>query len=319
MRLLITGGAGFIGSNLAREAARHGHDVTVLDDLSTGRRENLDGLPVRLIEGSVTEPDDVQAALAGGADSIVHLAALASVPRSLDDPLEAHDVNVTGTLLVLEAARRAGVPHVVVASSSAVYGLNESLPKTERDWVRPVSPYGVTKLAAEQYVLAYQESFGLATLAFRFFNVYGPGQAAGHPYAAVIPIFVDAVLRGAPVPLDGDGLQSRDFTFVGTVARVLLEAAERRLAHPEPVNLAYGTNTTVVDLLSSIEALTGIRPTVERRPARLGDVRHSQADNRVLLELFEGVAPVPLVDGLAETVAWFRASAPTAGDTVPAV
>ena len=178
MRVLITGGAGFIGSNLARAALAEGHEIVVLDDLSTGYAANLDGLAVRFHEGSVNDRDALDAALQD-VDAVVHLAALGSVPRSILDPVATHHANATGTLSVLEGARRAGVGHVVMSSSSSVYGLNPALPKSEREWVRPLSPYAVSKLAGEQYLLAYQQSFGLETLAFRFFNVYGPRQTAG--------------------------------------------------------------------------------------------------------------------------------------------
>lgn len=305
MRLLITGGAGFIGSNLARLALSSGHQVTVLDDFSTGFRDNLDDLDVRVVEGSVADRRSTDAAVEG-ADSVVHLAALGSVPRSIADPIATHVANATGTLTLLESARDAGVTHVSCASSSSVYGLNPALPKHEREWVRPMSPYAVTKLATEQYTLAYQQAFGMDTLAFRFFNVYGPKQRAGHVYAAVIPVFIDALLRGEPLPVNGDGLHSRDFTYVGTVCRVLLDAAERRVTHPEPVNLAFGTNTTLLELVARLEDAAGIPATVEHRDPRPGDVKHSQADNTTLRTLFADLSPVPLDEGLAETVTWFK-------------
>jgi UDP-glucose 4-epimerase len=305
MRLLITGGAGFIGSNLARLALHSGHQVTVLDDFSTGFRDNLEGLDVRVVEGSVADRRSTDDAVEG-ADSVVHLAALGSVPRSIADPVATHVANATGTLTLLESARDAGVAHVSCASSSSVYGLNPALPKHEREWVRPMSPYAVTKLATEQYTLSYQQAFGMDTLAFRFFNVYGPNQRAGHVYAAVIPVFIDALLRGEPLPVNGDGLHSRDFTYVGTVCRVLLDAAERRVTHPEPVNLAFGTNTTLLELVGRIEDAAGIPATVEHRDPRPGDVKHSQADNACLRTLFPDVSPVSLEEGLAETVTWFK-------------
>ena len=305
MRVLITGGAGFIGSNLARVALAEGHEIVVLDDLSTGYAANLDGLPVRFHEGSVNDRDALDAALQG-VDAVVHLAALGSVPRSILDPVATHHANATGTLSVLEGARRAGVGHVVMSSSSSVYGLNPALPKSEREWVRPLSPYAVSKLAGEQYLLAYQQSFGLETLAFRFFNVYGPRQRPGHAYAAVVPVFLDAMLRGQPVPVHGDGLQSRDFTYVGTVCAVLLDAVARRVSHPEPVNLAFGTNTTVAALVEELEQVSGLAADVVHEASRPGDVRASQADNRVLMSLFPSVEPVPLRDGLTETLAWFK-------------
>ena len=307
MRVLITGGAGFIGSNLAELALAQGHDVTVIDDLSTGFEENLEGLDMRFVRGTILSPDHLAEAMAG-ADSVVHLAALGSVPRSIKDPIASHAANATGTLLVLEAARAAAVGHVVVASSSSVYGLNPALPKHEREWVRPMSPYAVTKLATEQYPLAYQQSYGMETLAFRFFNVYGPRQKAGHVYAAVIPTFIDALLRGEALPINGDGSHSRDFTYVGTVCRVLLDACDRRLSHPEPVNLAFGTNTTLLELVARIEEAAGTSAEIQHRDPRPGDVRHSQADNAVLRSLFPDIQPISLVQGLDDTVAWFKES-----------
>jgi UDP-glucose 4-epimerase len=305
MRVLITGGAGFIGSNLARAALAEGHEIVVLDDLSTGYAANLDGLAVRFHEGSVNAHNDLDAAMQD-VDAVVHLAALGSVPRSILDPVATHHANATGTLSVLEGTRRAGVGHVVMSSSSSVYGLNPALPKGEREWVRPLSPYAVSKLAGEQYLLAYQQSFGLETLAFRFFNVYGPRQRPGQAYAAVVPVFLDAILRGQPVPVHGDGLQSRDFTYVGTVCAVLLDAVTRRVSNPEPVNLAFGTDTTVAALVEELESVSGLAADVVHEAPRPGDVRASQADNRVLMSLFPSVEPVPLRDGLTETLAWFK-------------
>lgn len=304
MRILITGGAGFIGSNLAAMALREGHEVNVIDDFSTGFRENLEGLPVTLVEGSILNESRLDEALEG-VSSVVHLAALPSVPRSINAPFASHEVNATGTLRVLQGAR-ARDAYVVAASSSSVYGMNPAMPKVEREWVRPMSPYAVSKLAAEQYTLAHQQSYGMSTLAFRFFNVYGPGQAAGHAYAAVIPTFLDSLLDGRALPLDGDGEQSRDFTFVGTVCRVLLEAATQRRSHPEPVNLAFGTNTTLRELVEVMERQTGVAAQIEARPPRAGDVRHSQANNSSLAALFPTIEPVPLDEGVRQTVEWFR-------------
>ena len=305
MRLLITGGAGFIGSNLARLALDKGHEVVVLDDLSTGYRENLDGLEVTFVEGSILDADRLAEAVAG-VDSVVHLAALGSVPRSIKNPQATHEANATGTLRVLEVARDAGVGHVSCASSSSVYGMNPALPKHEREWVRPMSPYAVSKLATEQYTLAFQQSYGMKTLAFRFFNVYGPRQMPGHVYAAVIPVFVDALLKGEQLPINGDGSNSRDFTFVGTVCKVLLDAAERQVSHAEPVNLAFGTNTNLLELVSKIEKVAGQNAEVFHRDPRPGDVPHSQADNASLRGLFPDVQPVTLEDGLTQTVEWFK-------------
>lgn len=304
MHILITGGAGFIGSNLARTALSSGHDVTIIDDMSTGYEENLIEIDAKIIRASILDPDALAVALEG-VDSVAHLAALGSVPRSISDPLASHLVNATGTLAVLEGARAAGVGHVIVASSSSVYGINPAIPKNEREWVRPMSPYAVSKLATEQYPLAYQQSFGMSTVAFRFFNVFGPGQRAGHIYAAVIPTFIDALLHDEVLVINGDGLNSRDFTYVGTVCSVLLDACERRLSHPEPVNLAFGTNTTINQLISEIEDVAGRTAAVVHRDPRAGDVPHSQADNAVLRSLFPDVEPVNLRQGLSDTLEWF--------------
>lgn len=306
MKVVVTGGAGFIGSNLCRvlSARAEVDEVVVVDDLSTGFRENLDGVPVTLIEGSIVD-DEVLDRAADGAGSIVHLGARGSVPRSVADPIASHTANATGTAHVLEAARRAGDVHVVVASSSSVYGANTQLPKVETMTTRPVSPYAATKLATESYTLAWQHTYGLPTLAFRFFNVFGPRQAAGHAYAAVVPAFVSAATEGRPLPVHGDGEQSRDFTFVDTVCDVLTDAVLRRVQHPEPVNLAFGTRTNLLEVISTLESILGRELPVEHLPTRAGDVRHTQAANDVLQELFPGIVPVGLRPGLEATVEWF--------------
>lgn len=316
MRLLITGGAGFIGSNLTRLALNRGHEVRVLDDLSTGYLDNFDGLDVEFHEGLVQDPRAARKAVTG-IDSVVHLGALGSVPRSIQTPIATHHANATGTLTLLDQARRADVNHILSASSSSVYGMNPALPKSEHEWVRPMSPYAVSKLATEQYTLAFQQSYGFDSVAFRFFNVYGPGQRAGHDYAAVIPTWIDAMLKAQPVWVNGDGSNSRDFTFVKTVSQVLLDAAERRLSHPEPVNLAFGTNTTLLELINHIAGVSGMTPFVRHRRPRPGDVPHSMADNTSLRELFPDIEASSLEDGLRETVEWFRRTHTTGAPQLP--
>ena len=304
MRVLVTGGAGFIGANLCRRLVDEGHAVVVLDDLSTGRTHNLEGLGLDLVEGSVTDAVAV-GRLAEDADRIVHLAARASVPRSIAEPVAAHDVNVTGTVRVLEAARVRSVP-VIVASSSSVYGDTAVSPKHEDLPVAPRSPYAASKLAAEGYTLAYGVTYALPVLALRFFNVYGPLQPADHAYAAVVPRFVDAALAGRPIEIHGDGRQSRDFTFVGDVVEVLHRAVEGATSAPGPVNLAFGTRTDLLDLIERLQRLIGSSLLVQHGEPRPGDVRHSTAAGSRLAALFPGLEPVAIDDGLAATVAWFR-------------
>ncbi len=305
MRVVVTGGAGFIGANLCRilNGTSGIGSVVVLDDLSTGDRSNLDRLDVTFHEGSILDDAALDAAVAG-ADAIVHLAAIPSVPRSVAAPVPSHLANATGTVSVLEAARRHGNLHTIVASSSSVYGANPTLPKHEGLATRPLSPYAASKLAAEAYTLAYGHSYGLPTLAFRFFNVYGPLQAAGHAYAAVVPAFVEAALRGRPIPLHGTGEQSRDFTFVDTVAGVITDAVLRGVADTEPVNLAFGTRASLRDVITMIESITGATVEIDYQPERVGDVPHSQADGSRLASLFPGVTAVDLDTGLRATIDW---------------
>jgi UDP-glucose 4-epimerase len=306
LRILITGGAGFIGHNLARAALRSGHEVRVIDDLSTGYADNLNALDVDFREASILDEEAVASAVKD-VDSVVHLGALGSVPRSILDPLSSHHANATGTLTLLDHARKADVTHVMCASSSSVYGMNPALPKGEREWTRPMSPYAVSKLATEGYTLAFQQSYGFDSLAFRFFNVYGPGQRAGHVYAAVIPTWIDAMLKGEPVWVNGDGSNSRDFTYVETVCNVLLDACERRVSHPEPVNLAFGTNTSLLDLIKRLTEVSGVEPDIRHRDPRPGDVPHSMADNATLRSLFPEIVATGLETGLQTTWDWFDA------------
>jgi UDP-glucose 4-epimerase len=307
MRVAVTGGAGFIGANLCRVLS--GSDavegVVVLDDLSTGRKENLDGVGATLVEGSILDAallDDVFRDV----DAVVHLAARPSVPRSIQDPMASHEANATGTLMVLEAARAAGGLHVIVASSSSVYGANPELPKHEGLRPQPLSPYAVSKLATEAYALSHGVCFDLPVLAFRFFNVFGPLQPAGHAYAAVIPAFVDAALAGRPIPVQGDGEQTRDFTYVGTVCAVIADALARKVTSADPVNLAFGSRRSLLDVIAELEGALGRPLERDHGPPRVGDVRDSQADQTRLRSLFPDVEPVAFADGLAETIAWFE-------------
>jgi UDP-glucose 4-epimerase len=305
LKVVVTGGAGFIGANLLHTLVDNPlmDELVAVDDLSTGSLDNLLDLPVRLVRGTVLDARVLDAALAG-ADCVVHLGALGSVPRSIDNPLASHHANATGTLMVLEAVRRHDVPHVIVASSSSVYGANPVLPRQEALRPMPVSPYAVSKLATEAYALAHASCYDQAVLAFRFFNVFGPRQAAHHAYAAVVPRFVSAALVGEPLRIHGDGRQTRDFTYVGSVTDVIVDAVLRRVCAPDVVNLAFGARISLLELIAELEEVLGRRLEVVHGPPRAGDVRDSQADCSQLLELFPAVRRYPLRVGLAETVDW---------------
>ena len=311
MKVVVTGGAGFVGSNLVRHL-QHVSEVTeivVIDDLSFGFADNLDGLDLTFIEGSILNEAVLESAVAG-ASAIVHLAARSSVPRSVAYPVAAHEVNATGTVRVLEAARKVGNVHVIVASSSSVYGANKALPKHEGMVTRPVSPYAASKLATEAYTLAWGHSYEVPVLALRFFNIFGPLQPPLHAYAAAIPSFLAAAFTGQPLPVHGDGSQSRDFTYVASVVEIITDAVLRRVSHLEPVNLAFGTSVSLLDVIALMEDVIGRQLPTENLPLRVGDVPRSQADSSALLDLFPGVEPTPLKVGLTETVRWFEQARP---------
>jgi UDP-glucose 4-epimerase len=307
MRVVVTGGAGFIGANLCRHLVAHPGvgKVSVVDDLSAGSLANLDGLEVDVLVGSILDEAVLDVAFSGAA-SVVHLAARPSVPRSIADPVASHEVNATGTMRVLEAVRRHSVAHVAVASSSSIYGANSALPKHEAMAPAPRSPYAASKLATESYTLAWSQVWGFDALAFRFFNVFGPLQPAGHAYAAVIPAFVDAALADRPVEVHGDGCQTRDFTFVDTVCEILTRSVVERVHCDGPVNLAFGGRFNLLTVLDMLEQILGHSVARKHVAPRPGDVRDSQADHTRLEGLFPAVTPVPLEEGLRRTVDWFR-------------
>ena len=306
----MTGGAGFIGANLVR-ALSDGpdNDIVVLDDLSFGFRSNLNGLDVTFIEGSILD-EDLLATAMEGVFSVVHLAARSSVPRSIAHPMAAHEDNTTGTARVLEAARAQGDVQVIVASSSSVYGANDTLPKHEGLAARPVSPYAASKLATESYTLAWGHSYDMPVLALRFFNVFGPLQPPLHTYAAVIPAFLSAAIQDQPLPVHGDGTQCRDFTYVDTVVSVIVDAIQRRVSHLEPLNLAFGKKITLLEVIAELETIVERPLEVEFQPSRAGDVARSQADSSVLRGLFPDVEPADFAAGLRVTADWFQAARP---------
>jgi UDP-glucose 4-epimerase len=309
VNVLVTGGAGFIGSHVCRALRSAGEtgSVLVLDDLSTGSRSNLgDVKDVEFVEGSILD-EDLVSELVARVDAVVHLAAVPAVARSLKDPRASHDANATGTVVVLEAARLRGT-YVVVASSSSVYGRGVTLPTREDHPTRPVSPYAASKLATESYAMAYARSFGLPVLVFRFFNVFGPLQRADHAYAAVIPAFVSAALTDRPLSIHGEGTQTRDFTYVGDVSTLIADALARTVTAETPVNLAFGSRTSLLTLVSELESLLGQPLPRLHGPPRAGDVPDSQGDSTLLRSLFPCVAPTELRSGLQATVEWFSST-----------
>jgi UDP-glucose 4-epimerase len=304
MKALVTGGAGFIGSNLAERLLADGHEVAIVDDLSTGHRRNLPA-GASFHEGSILDAALLDAACLG-AEVVFHQAALASVPRSIEDPVGTSQVNVLGTLQVLQAARRAGARKVVFAASSAAYGDEPTLPKVETMAPEPMSPYAVAKMAGEQYLRVFQSLYGLGTTSLRYFNVYGPRQDPNGAYAAVIPRFILAGLRGDPLTVHGNGLQSRDFVFVGDVVEANLLAARSTKADGHVINVGAGAGTDLNALARHVVQLTGGRSKVVHAPPRAGDVKDSLASLGRASELLGYAPKVAVAEGLRRTVDWFR-------------
>ncbi|MCI0567239.1 MAG: SDR family oxidoreductase [Acidobacteria bacterium] len=303
-RYLVTGGAGFIGSHLVRELVSRGETVRVLDNYVTGKRENLipgaEGL--ELMEGSVDDPAVVDRAMQG-VDFVLHQAALGSVPRSVEDPLTTHAANLTGTLVLLEAARRAGVRRFVYASSSSVYGDTPQLPKLETMQTVPLSPYAVTKLGGELYCGVFHRIYGLETVSLRYFNVFGPRQSPDSQYAAVVPRFMSALASSDSPVIYGDGMQSRDFTYIDNVVQAnLLACTAPSAAAGQAFNIACGASFTLLDLLREMGKISGknIQPRFEA--ARLGDVRDSLAGIGKAQELLGYQAAVTFQEGLRRTL-----------------
>ena len=300
-KVLVTGGGGFIGSNLVRGLLERGDTVRVLDNFATGNRDNLDGVDVEVVEGELRSYERVHNAVRG-AEVVFHLGALGSVPRSVQDPLTTSAVNVEGTLNVLLAARDEGVRRVVYASSSSVYGSAATLPAQEASPVDPISPYGVAKLAAERYCVSFSRVYeSFETVVLRYFNVFGPRQSPHSQYAAVVPLFLTAIAAGEPLTIFGDGEQSRDFTYVENVVEANLRAAEAERANGRIFNVAAGSPRSVNTLVETISELLG-KP-AERRfePPRAGDLRDSYADISAAREILGWEPAVDFEDGLRRT------------------
>jgi len=308
MRAFVTGGAGFIGHHLVGALCQRDDQVTVFDDLSTGNLSAIDSCRagITFVEGSVLD-DGALAGSMKGCEVVFHLAAMASVVRSFEDPVRCDETNVIGTIRVMEAAKRAGVSRVVMVSSAAVYGTPRTLPCHEGMNPLPVSPYGASKLAAEHYLHVLGEDRGIATVALRFFNVFGPGQDPASDYAAVVPAWITAVLRGDRPTVNGDGRITRDFIHVDNAVVAMLLAGSPTAPTRLTCNVASGKGTSLLELLASIDAGAGSTSEPSFGPVRPGDIRHSVADiSRAASELgFEVV--VPLDEGIARTVAWYSA------------
>lgn len=312
MIYVVTGGAGFIGSHIAQRLLSDGHTVHIVDNLATGRRENLDllqaehGDRLRVFEVSITEGEQLPGIFVG-ADTVFHQAALPSVPRSVVNPLETHHTCVTGTLNVLIAAREVGVRRVVYAASSSAYGEIEGEYKVETMPPHPISPYGAAKLAAEYYCQAFTHVYGLETVCLRYFNVFGPRQDPTSQYAAVIPLFITALLKGQRPTIFGDGTQSRDFTYIDNVVHGNLLASTSPDAAGQVMNLATGGRVSLLDLIDKLNGLLGTNIAAVLTDGRPGDIKHSRADIEKAIELLDFSPIVDFDTGLARTLAYYRA------------
>jgi len=302
--VLVTGGAGFIGSHVAEALARRGDQVRVLDDFSTGSAENVARLAVDVIDGDIRDPATVERAVAG-VRWLVHCAAAVSVAESMADPRRAYEVNVLGTLTLLEAARKAGARRAVLASSCAVYG-DLGRPAAEEDELLPRSPYAESKRAMEGVARLYSEGLGLPTVSLRFFNVYGPRQSPHSEYAAVIPLFIAALLAGQPLDIHGDGMQTRDFVFVSDVVAACLAAAETDTPPGQVFNIGSGRSVTVLDLAQRLQGYFPGAPAPQHGPARPGDIQSSTADLTRSRRALGYRPQVDLQEGLAATVEWSK-------------
>jgi UDP-glucose 4-epimerase len=302
-KVAVTGGAGFIGSNLTLRLLKEGHEVVVIDDLSTGLKSNIDVSKSAFHQISITDLDSLSKALKD-CTTIFHLAARGSVPRSIKNPVATHDVNATGTLNVLEVARKTGA-HVVFSSSSSVYGRNMQLPKNESMWLGPMTPYAASKLAGEAYVQAYAASYDVPITILRFFNVFGPRQRPDHEYAAVLPKWIWLAMQKQQIDVYGDGSASRDFTYVDTVLDIAVTAMKEKVVTEGAMNLAYGNRIFLNDVVQMMKKhFPDLQ--VNYKPERLGDVKESQNAPDLLRKLFPKVQPKDFETALSETIGWLK-------------
>ena len=306
MRCLVTGGAGFIGSHIAEALVKRGDVVRIFDNLSTGNKENFSTFAdrVEFVQGDLRQTEDVARAVQD-IDVVFHEAALRSVPRSVDDPGSANDINITGTLNLLMASRAAGVKRVVYASSSSVYGDNLKFPQTESMRTSPISPYAVSKLAGENYCAVYAKTFGLETVGLRYFNVFGPRQHPESQYAAVIPKFMESARSHTPLVVHWDGKQSRDFTYIENVVQGNLLAATARNVSGQYFNIASGKSISLLQVIKELERITGYSLKREHTPARKGDVRKTWADIRSAKKHLHFKPSVQFSEGLRRSWDWF--------------
>jgi nucleoside-diphosphate-sugar epimerase len=316
-RYTVTGGAGFIGSHLTEELLRRGHQVCVVDNFSTGKRENIDAAvrasgtttpaAVELVEGDLADLDVARRAVEGS-QFVLHQAAIPSVPRSVKDPISSNRANIDGTLNVLVAARDAGVTRLVFAGSSSEYGDTPTLPKHEGMPTQPLSPYALQKVVGEEYLRLFTRLYGLETVSIRYFNVFGPRQDPGSPYSGVISLFIKWLLAGEAPTIYGDGSQTRDFTYVANVVDGVLRACEAPAASGEAINVATAGRISLNELLEVLQNIIGTNLSATYGPPRVGDVRDSQASIEKAARLLGYAPTVPLEEGLRRTVAWFRES-----------
>ena len=304
MKVLVTGGAGFIGTNLTLDLLSSGYEVKVFDDLSTGLKANIPK-DAEFVNASILESSQIDIAIKD-CEVVVHLGARGSVPRSIKDPIATHNVNATGTLNVLEAARNSKC-HYIFSSSSSVYGSNMILPKNEDMVLRPITPYAASKMSGEALSLGYAKSYGLAVSTFRFFNIFGPWQRPDHEYAAVLPKWISKCIKGDEIEIFGDGEQTRDFTYVGTVVSIIKNCILDKVRHPEPVNLAYGNN---ISLNQVIHLLKNSFPDLKVKylSPRDGDVLHSKNDPKLVKSLYPNINVEKFETSLQETINWFKKS-----------